>query len=150
MSNDYRQPEGGEASGAAAPGDAMARDMVNGPAIALMATAGVGIFFQLLGLALNLLGAGLGTALGQGNEQKLQAMFSGVGGIIGAILGIAVGVFIFFGASKMKNLENYGLAMATAVVAMVPCFSPCCVLGLPIGIWALVVLNKPEIKSAFR
>jgi hypothetical protein len=32
----------------------------------------------------------------------------------------------------------------------VPCISPCCLVGLPIGIWALVVLNKPEVKSSFH
>jgi hypothetical protein len=32
---------------------------------------------------------------------------------------------------------------------MIPCISPCCLLGLPIGIWALVVLLKPEVKAAF-
>ena len=33
---------------------------------------------------------------------------------------------------------------------MVPCISPCCLVGLPIGIWALVVLNKPEVKGSFH
>jgi hypothetical protein len=50
----------------------------------------------------------------------------------------------------MKKLESYGLAMAASIIAMIPCVSPCCLLGLPIGIWALVVLMKPEVKSAFH
>jgi hypothetical protein len=50
---------------------------------------------------------------------------------------------------KMKKLERYGLAMTASILAMLPC-SLCCVLGLPIGIWALVVLMKPEVKSAFH
>jgi hypothetical protein len=28
--------------------------------------------------------------------------------------------------------------------------SPCCFIGLPIGIWALIVLAKPEVKAAFH
>jgi hypothetical protein len=40
--------------------------------------------------------------------------------------------------------------MAASIIAMIPCVSPCCLLGLPIGIWALVVLMKPEVKSAFH
>ncbi len=51
---------------------------------------------------------------------------------------------------KMKKLESYGLAMAASIIAMIPCLSPCCLIGLPIGIWALVVLSKPEVKSAFH
>ena len=70
-------------------------------------------------------------------------------GIVFRIIGILVCVFIFFGALKMKKLENYGLCMGASIVAMIPCISPCCLIGLPIGIWALVVLNKPEIKSSF-
>jgi hypothetical protein len=33
---------------------------------------------------------------------------------------------------------------------MIPYISPCCCLGLPIGIWALVVLNNEQVKSSFR
>jgi hypothetical protein len=50
----------------------------------------------------------------------------------------------------MKNLQSYGLAMTASIVAMIPCISPCCILGLPFGIWALVILNRPEVKAAFR
>jgi len=53
------------------------------------------------------------------------------------------------GASKMQSLTSYQFAFTAAILAMVPCLSPCCLLGLPFGIWALVVLNKPEIKSQF-
>jgi hypothetical protein len=37
-----------------------------------------------------------------------------------------------------------------AILAMVPCLTPCCFLGLPVGIWALVVLNRAKIKSEFH
>jgi hypothetical protein len=50
----------------------------------------------------------------------------------------------------MKRLENHGMSMAAAIIAMVPCISPCCLIGLPIGIWALTVLNDPSVKAAFR
>jgi hypothetical protein len=49
----------------------------------------------------------------------------------------------------MLHLKNYGLCVAAAIIALVPCTSPCCCLGLPIGIWALVVLTKAEVKTAF-
>jgi len=38
--------------------------------------------------------------------------------------------------------------MAGSIVAMVPC-NICCLLGLPFGIWALVVIVRPEVKDAF-
>ena len=36
----------------------------------------------------------------------------------------------------MRNLKNYGQARAAAVVAMIPLLGPCCLLGIPFGIWA--------------
>ena len=70
-------------------------------------------------------------------------------GIVFRVIGILVCIFIFYSALKMKKLENYGLCMGASIVAMIPCISPCCLIGLPIGIWALVVLNKPEVKASF-
>jgi hypothetical protein len=64
-------------------------------------------------------------------------------------VGLLVSFLILYGALKMKKLESHGWAVAASVIALVPCVSPCCLIGLPIGIWALVVLNKPEVKAAF-
>lgn len=151
MSNEYQSM--GQSSVETEPlGDdqRIAQGMLAGPVTGLMVVAGVGMFVQLIGLAMNLLGAGIGAATGEGSEAKLQAMASGVGGVVGGLIGLAMGGLIIFGAMKMKKLENYGLAMAVTVIAMLPCFSPCCVIGLPVGIWALNILLKPEVKSAFR
>ena len=78
------------------------------------------------------------------------SLFSGALGVVFGIIGLLVSGFIFYGALKMKKLESHGLAMAASIVAMIPCFSPCCLVGLPIGIWAVVVLSKPEVKDAFH
>ena len=60
----------------------------------------------------------------------------------------AVNGFVLFGAIKMLRLQNFKLVMAAVIVAMLPC-QCCCLLGLPFGIWAQMVLNKPEVKSRF-
>ena len=75
---------------------------------------------------------------------------SGSLGVASNVIALLVSVFILVGGLKMRKLENYGLAMATSILAMIPCISPCCLIGLPVGIWAVVVLSKPEVKSAFR
>lgn len=49
----------------------------------------------------------------------------------------------------MKQLQKWTLAVTASILAMIPCLGPCCLIGIPIGIWALVVLFKPEVKSAF-
>ncbi len=49
----------------------------------------------------------------------------------------------------MISLRWYPLAIAGSVLATIPMVSPCCLLGLPFGIWSLVVLLQPDVKSAF-
>jgi hypothetical protein len=125
-----------------------AQAQVSGPATGLIVVAILGFLAQVVGLVINM-------ARPFANRQMMEQpawvnMFSGVGAIVGAFIGILMGVLILFGAMKMKKLENYGLAMTCSIIAMIPCVSPCCLIGLPIGIWAVVVLSKPEIKSAFH
>jgi len=56
---------------------------------------------------------------------------------------------VLAGAIQMIRLRTYGLALTAAIIALLPC-SPGCLLGLPFGIWALVALNKQEVKDAFQ
>jgi hypothetical protein len=137
-------------SGSYAPAStASAADQVSGPAIGLMVTAGLGFVVQGLSLVLNLVGSSIMATQTQGNEAFAQ-MFSGVAGAVFAGFAMLIAIVIFMGALKMKKLQSYGFAMTVSVIAMLPCVSPCCIVGLPIGIWALVVLNKAEVKAAFN
>jgi hypothetical protein len=54
------------------------------------------------------------------------------------------------GVTAMNSLRGHSTAITGCIFAMLPCCGPACLGGLPIGIWALTVLNKPEIKNAFR
>ena len=67
----------------------------------------------------------------------------------GNLFGLAMSVLVLIGAAKLQSLKSREFAFAAAILAMIPCLTPCCILGLPFGIWALVVLNKPEVKSQF-
>jgi len=134
---------------AVAPNTAGAAEQVAGPAIGLMITAGLGFLVQAASLFMNLFGASILASQAQGNE-ALAHMFSGAAGAVIAGLAMIVAIVIFMGAAKMKKLQSHGFAVTASVIAMLPCVSPCCLIGLPIGIWALVVLNKPEVKAAFN
>jgi hypothetical protein len=133
-----------------------AAQQVSGPAIGLIVTAVLGGLAQIAGILFNLLGIGMsGVAASQGghNGEELPAwvnMMSGGVGIVFNVIGIIMSVVVFMGALKMKKLQSFTFVMVATIIAMVPCVSPCCWVGLPIGIWALVVLNKPEVKGAFN
>ncbi|MBL0211425.1 MAG: hypothetical protein IPQ13_11030 [Holophagaceae bacterium] len=134
---------------------AAAMERVKAPAIALMVVAGLSVGFSLLALLANLLGTGFNAAnMGRyGGDQQMFQVMSGAVGIIMAILWVIVDVVIFLGAMKMKALQSWGFAMASAILAIIPCLGGhpcCCFLGLPVGIWALIVLLKPEVKAAFQ
>jgi hypothetical protein len=81
--------------------------------------------------------------------QFTQAM-QGPIGLVANVLTLGLAGVIIMGAAKMKNLQSYGLAMAASIIAMIPCLSNCCIIGLPIGIWALIVLVNDDVKNSFR
>jgi len=127
---------------------------VVGPAIGLIVTAAIGGLVQVLSLIINLLGASLPALLGNmpGSESIPPGFMVLQGGVavVSGIIGLAIAAFILYAAMKMKNLESHTLSVIAAVVAMIPCFSPCCILGLPLGIWALVVLLDKDVKACFK
>jgi hypothetical protein len=125
---------------------------VQGPAIGLIVTAILGFLATIGAIIWNLVGAGMATSRPGINPELEQffTMFSGTLGVVSGVFGLVVSGLILFGALKMKKLENHGWAITASILALAPCISPCCFIGLPIGIWALVVLAKPEVKSAFH
>ena len=147
------QPPGAPpAFGASDAGRETASQAVKIPAIALIVTAGLGIAYYLFNLVLLL--SGTMSRFQQIPSDAPEWMKSFIEGMHGpmavfvTLVILAINGFVLFGAIKMLRLQNHGVAVAAAIIAMLPC-QCCCVLGLPFGIWALVVLNKPEVKSHF-
>lgn len=59
--------------------------------------------------------------------------------------------FLCFCAVKMLRLSSRGFALAGACLVMTPFTAGCCsIVGLPIGIWALIALSNPNVKAAFE
>jgi len=134
-----------------------AQQKVSGPAIGLLVTAIIGIVYQMISLLFNIFYISIldkiqGMQPTQGLEgfETFTKLFTGIFAVVGFIFALTAAVIIIFGSIRMKRLQSWGLAVTASILAMVPCFSPCCCAGLPIGIWALVVLMKPEIKAAFK
>jgi DNA-directed RNA polymerase subunit RPC12/RpoP len=61
---------------------------------------------------------------------------------------VVASVVILVGSIQMLYLEKYWLAYTAAILATTPCFTSCCC--MPIGIWAIVVLNDSAVKLAFK
>lgn len=123
---------------------------VSSPSIGLLVTGVVGGILSLLGLILNAIGTSVIPFIKDSLDERYMEFYEGAAGIASSFIGIVVAVFIIYAALKMKDLSQYGLCMAASILAMIPCISPCCIIGLPIGIWCLVVLTRPDVKASFH
>jgi hypothetical protein len=127
------------------------QEAVSLPGIFLLITGIIGVLNGLASFA----GGGMGRSLARfAKDEKMAEMLAksggGFSGIISGVIVLAASGLVIFGAIKMRQLQSWGLAMAASIVALLPCLGPCCCVGLPVGIWCLVILNKPEVKSAFQ
>lgn len=118
----------------------IAEQRVKAPALALMVVQSLGlclIAFQVVSVIVQ----------AANNQFQPEVLF----GMAMILIGAAVNGIGLFGAWRMYNLRDYGWAMTSAILAIIPCFSfGCCFLSLPCGIWALVVLVDPAVKNAFQ
>lgn len=118
---------------------------VVGPATALLVVGIIDLVVYSIMVAVNLMRVATENQGGRGDSLILGmacgCMFAG--------LRIAYQLVIITGAQKMKRLESYGFAMTAAIMAVIPLFSPCLILGIPFGIWALVAINQQGVKDAF-
>ncbi len=132
---------------------AAAEAAVAGPAISLIVLGSLDVVVVILNMILSLVGFNFvpAGAKGPGGPEAILAFQTKPVFLIPShILGLGIAILILMGGLKMKQLQNHGLAMAASILAILPCTDPCCCIGLPLGIWALVVLNRPEVKDAFR
>ena len=58
-------------------------------------------------------------------------------------------LLICLGAFHLRYLRNYKIARFGAILATIPCPAfP--VIGIPVGIWALIVLRSKDVRGAFK
>jgi predicted Zn finger-like uncharacterized protein len=146
-----------------------ARQLVAGPAIALIVVSVLHLLAFTYGLVqtLNAMGnpqAARARAEAMLNQQgpprdqeekearKMMADFAeAFAGPLGLLLNgtfFGLGILTLIGSISMLRLRSHGLAMTACILAVIPCISPCCLLGIPFGIWGLVSLGQPEVREA--
>ncbi len=82
----------------------------------------------------------------------LNEMERGSRGIVAALVQVAfviVNGVIIFGGAMMIRVKLWGLAFAAAILAMINFGNCCCVIGMPIGIWSVIILNMVDVRQAF-
>jgi hypothetical protein len=64
-------------------------------------------------------------------------------------MGIAAGAVLLLGGVCLKNLEAHPLPTVASVLALLP-WSPAVFIGLPLGLWSLIVCWRPQARAAFH
>lgn len=122
------------------------------PAIGLITVGilnAVGGLFSLL--------SGLLRLTGITNEQLPTNEAERLGFYIGTVVGYGIGFlslllapFVIYGGIQMLKGKKIKFARVSSILAMLP-FTACCfVLGIPFGIWALILLSKPDVREFFN
>jgi hypothetical protein len=122
---------------------------VTPPAIALLVVGVLGIAVSLFNVAY-----AFGEPVADPNApaivQEMQRGSKGPLAIGVQTVFVLVNGLIILGSVQMMRLRMWGLAVAASIVAMLNFGTFCCVLGLPIGVWSLVILMLPEVKAGFQ
>jgi hypothetical protein len=121
--------------------------------VGLIVVGALVVLSNLFGLLSNLLGLAMPVtqSTGDPNMDRVIQMMSGTVGVVFALIGVLLGIATSVAGIQMRKLKSYSFAMAMLILNMIPCCNSCCCLvGLPIGIWGLTVLMKPEVKRAFQ
>jgi hypothetical protein len=130
------------------------QDRVKGPAISLIILGSITLAFVLF----SILGKGLMLEFGRhmlppDRFANLEQQMMATGGaitLLGHVLTVCGSGFLIFAGLQMMKLQSHTMVFVASILAMIPCFtSCCCVFGIPIGIWSLLVITKPDVKAAF-
>lgn len=57
---------------------------------------------------------------------------------------------VILGGINMIRGKGLRMAMFACVLSVIPVCSSCCVVGMPFGIWGLILLSNPQVKAAMR
>jgi hypothetical protein len=125
----------------------VAKRLVRGPATSLIVLSVIAMLLDVLVIA-NVMVHDAPLILeqhGQGEGMQIVAANVSVNSLL-----FLVHLIVLIGAVQMLRLGSYSNAMTSAVVSLIPFCSPVVLLGLPFGVWALVVLCKARVSAVFK
>jgi hypothetical protein len=114
--------------------DPFAAQRVSGPATALTVMAAICLVLHVFGILFSTLFGIVRLGVGPHGRDMVPIVLGSGHHVAFGIVGLVMSGLILLGATRMKRLENYSLAVTVSILAMIPCTSPCCLLGLPFGI----------------
>jgi serine/threonine protein kinase len=117
-----------------------ARRQAKGPAIGLIVAGALNwVLFTLVFIVLGLKTTG---AMAHRTQAAIAVVI-----VLLAFLAMFLSGFVIYAGLKMLRQERWGACLTASILAMI--VAPGNIIGLPIGIWALVVLTRREVRDAF-
>ncbi len=119
------------------------------PAIAMMVVIGLSAVTVIPYMILNSLR--LMSLENHGHQGVNEAAWAGgyvIGTIAVALLFLAIYGLMFVGAWRMMHFRSWGLALTSAILLLIPC--TVCWMGMPLGIWAIIVLSLQSTRDQFE
>jgi hypothetical protein len=113
--------------------------LLNVPSIGLMVAGAVNClcFLPWVGIPLYAMTTGR-RVLGSNPEATMTWLF----------VSVMAGIPILFAALKMRQVEAYRTSMAGALISILP-VTPGALIGMPMGLWALALLTRKDVRRAF-
>lgn len=143
--NPFRElPDANPYASPSSPGQAERANPLLIPAVCLLVLSGAFFLLLVLSLPVQVIRlSNIDTSTPEGAGEL-------AGGIAALVAWMAVTLAIIIGSIGMLRFRGYSGALTAAILAIIPICSPCLVLGIPFGIWAVVVLLRPEVRGRFR
>lgn len=136
-----------------------ARGSVKAPAILMIVTAALGLLHAIYSIVMiwqapvEDIVRQVEKQMGQQFPVQVPIGFIKTAMVATGSMPIVAAVIILFAGQRFLSLRSRGLVMTGGILLLLPCCGitfPVCVLGVPVGIWSLVVLSRPDVRAAFR
>jgi putative Mn2+ efflux pump MntP len=128
------------------------KSKVQAPAIALIVLGALGVLLMLFSLVAPQDPEAMREAFLEADMDSatVDKMVDGMTrfSVLSNVIGLAISALVIVAGARMLQMKNWALAVTASIVAMVPCWC-CCILGIPIGVWSLIVLLDKDVKAAF-
>src|SRR5262245_11958436 len=131
------------------PPSSQIQQKLNAPAIGLIVTGGLNALLAVLELLSGLLRLTRGL-----QSENIASDAERLGYVAGTFLGYGVGALslvlspvIIAGGVALLRGKSLGLVRTAAILAIIPVTSCCFIVGIPVGIWVLMTLKKPEVQE---
>lgn len=85
----------------------------------------------------------------EGQELFVRFLF-GRSGTVFQLISLAMSLMVSLGGVAMAMRKFRGLAIMGSILAIVNLSWCCFLLGLPMGVWSLIVLFRPEVAEVFQ